>query len=81
MADRCDECKVRLDGVTEHEYHCSSRNEDIRTEARLVAERLEATVEVLKRYRDRCPCGAGDPCSICESLQPLWWVSKGEKGK
>lgn len=65
MADRCDDCQTRLDGVTPHAESCSSRNWEIRERAEIVQDQNEGMKELLQKYSDRCPCQPGAPCGLC----------------
>lgn len=66
MADRCEHCVARLDGVTPHAEGCPSRNEEIREKAESVQAQNDGMKELLQKYSDRCPCRPGAPCDLCD---------------
>jgi len=59
MADRCEHCLVRKDGLEVHAENCPVRGPEILEES-------EKIKRLLGEYRDRCPCLTDHPCGLCE---------------
>jgi len=66
MADRCEHCETRLDGLMPHADSCPTKNEEIRERAENMKEENEVMKDLLQRYSDRCPCRIGSPCRLCD---------------
>lgn len=66
MADRCDHCQVRMDGIEVHADDCPVKGPEIREESSAVKEESAAVKLLLERYMDRCPCSLPSLCDLCE---------------